>query len=182
MSGSVSPEEIVELFYKIEREAEDGGYSLNPDRETAMMLIEGLVTNIKRYGYQLCPCRLGTGDQKSDLDIICPCDYRDPDLDDHDACYCSLYVSARVVEGEVEVEPVPERRPPEKVLNIGTVEEEEEKAGDVKPEGTGEPVEAEGIPVWRCGVCGYLCARENPPEVCPICKAGRERFKPFTFS
>jgi ABC-type ATPase with predicted acetyltransferase domain len=23
-------------------------------------------------------------------------------------------------------------------------------------------------PVWRCKVCGYLCARDGPPEVCPI--------------
>jgi len=35
------------------------------------------------------------------------------------------------------------------------------------------------IPVWRCRVCGYLCAREQPPEVCPICKAKRERFERF---
>jgi rubrerythrin len=35
------------------------------------------------------------------------------------------------------------------------------------------------LPVWRCKVCGYLCARENPPEVCPICKAKKERFERF---
>ena len=28
-------------------------------------------------------------------------------------------------------------------------------------------------------VCGYLCARNNPPETCPICKAKRERFAKF---
>jgi rubrerythrin len=28
-------------------------------------------------------------------------------------------------------------------------------------------------------VCGYLCAREHPPGVCPICKAKRERFERF---
>jgi rubrerythrin len=28
-------------------------------------------------------------------------------------------------------------------------------------------------------VCGYLCARDGPPEVCPICKARRERFEMF---
>jgi len=35
------------------------------------------------------------------------------------------------------------------------------------------------LPVWRCTVCGYLCARNAPPEVCPICKAGKERFERF---
>jgi ferredoxin-thioredoxin reductase catalytic chain len=34
-------------------------------------------------------------------------------------------------------------------------------------------------PVWRCRVCGYLCAREGPPEVCPVCKAKKERFERF---
>jgi len=35
------------------------------------------------------------------------------------------------------------------------------------------------LPVWRCKVCGYLCAREGPPEICPICKAKKERFERF---
>ena len=35
------------------------------------------------------------------------------------------------------------------------------------------------LPVWRCTVCGYLCARDAPPEVCPICKVGKERFERF---
>ncbi len=39
-----------------------------------------------------------------------------------------------------------------------------------------------GMPVWRCKVCGYLCAREKPPGVCPICKAQRERFEIFHFT
>jgi len=33
--------------------------------------------------------------------------------------------------------------------------------------------------VWRCRVCGYLCARERPPAVCPICKATSDRFEAF---
>ena len=34
-------------------------------------------------------------------------------------------------------------------------------------------------PVWRCKVCGYLCARDEPPGLCPVCKAGKERFERF---
>ena len=34
-------------------------------------------------------------------------------------------------------------------------------------------------PVWRCKVCGYLCGRDEPPEVCPICKAKKDRFERF---
>ena len=34
-------------------------------------------------------------------------------------------------------------------------------------------------PVWRCKVCGYLCGRDEPPEICPICKAKKEKFEHF---
>ena len=36
-----------------------------------------------------------------------------------------------------------------------------------------------GIPVWRCKVCGYLCARRRPPLKCPVCKADQDRFERF---
>jgi rubrerythrin len=35
------------------------------------------------------------------------------------------------------------------------------------------------MPVWRCTVCGYLCARESPPDQCPICKVTKDRFERF---
>jgi rubrerythrin len=35
------------------------------------------------------------------------------------------------------------------------------------------------IPVWRCRVCGYLCARNEPPDICPICKVTKDRFERF---
>jgi rubrerythrin len=35
------------------------------------------------------------------------------------------------------------------------------------------------LPVWRCKVCGYLCAREQPPGICPVCKAKKDRFERF---
>lgn len=87
MSEKASAEEVEELYRKLIREAEDSGYFINPDTEFARALAEGIATNIKRYGYSLCPCRL-TGDSRdADLDIICPCDYRDADLGQYDSCY-----------------------------------------------------------------------------------------------
>jgi ferredoxin-thioredoxin reductase catalytic subunit len=50
-------------------------------------LAQGLATNVQRYGYPLCPCRLTGGSRQADLDIICPCDYRDQDLAEYDTCY-----------------------------------------------------------------------------------------------
>jgi ferredoxin-thioredoxin reductase catalytic subunit len=78
---------VLELYGRLSAEAEAVGYHLNPDREFAMMLVEGLLANRDRYGYMLCPCRMGTGVREQDRDIICPCDYRDADLNEYDQCY-----------------------------------------------------------------------------------------------
>jgi ferredoxin-thioredoxin reductase catalytic chain len=53
-----------------------------------------------------------------------------------------------------------------------------------KPEGESKRRTVKGgplsnLPVWRCTVCGYLCAREGPPDVCPICKVTKDRFERF---
>jgi rubrerythrin len=30
---------------------------------------------------------------------------------------------------------------------------------------------------WRCKICGYVYEGENPPDRCPICGAGKEKFE-----
>jgi ferredoxin-thioredoxin reductase catalytic chain len=84
---AVAPEEVDRLYEKLKKEAEAGGYHLNPDAEMTKALVKGLLTNEKRYGYQACPCRLAAGRKEEDLDIVCPCDYRDADVVEFDACY-----------------------------------------------------------------------------------------------
>jgi len=115
---SVQPEvtdgEVKDLVAVLDKEAESGGYHLNPDTEITEELVQGLLVNEKRYGYWACPCRLASGEKEADLDIICPCDYRDPDLTEYGACYCSLYVTKEWNEGTVAHVRVPERRPPER--------------------------------------------------------------------
>lgn len=158
--------EIDRLHERLFREAEAAGYHLNPDMEFTKGLIKSLIINEGRYGYRACPCRLASGKKQDDLDIICPCDYRDPDLNEYDACYCALYVSDAVRKGERKAGSIPERRPPP-----GERKRETRK--------NGEKLTGLSLPVWRCKVCGYLCAREQPPEVCPICKAKKDRFERF---
>ncbi len=82
-----TPAEIDSLYDRLNREAEAGGYHLNPDVEVTKNLVRGLIVNERRYGYWACPCRLASGNKAEDLDIICPCDYRDPDLTDYGTCY-----------------------------------------------------------------------------------------------
>ena len=165
--SEVRNDEIDILYKKLDREAESVGYHLNPDLKFTKALVESLITNEKRYGYQTCPCRLATGKKSDDLDIICPCDYRDPDLDEYGTCYCGLYVSQEIIEGKRKLGSIPERRLPKN---------ERDKMEQKKKKSI---VTALSKPVWRCKVCGYLCARDEPPEICPICKVKKDRFERF---
>ena len=107
---NVLDSEVEEAYLKFKREAEDNGYFLNNDLFFTKELIRGLLVNTKRYGYQSCPCRLASGDKPKDLDIICPCDYRDDDLNDYGTCYCALYVTSEVLKGLRQLRSIPERR------------------------------------------------------------------------
>lgn len=88
MSTAVpGPQEVDEYYHRLLKDVEARGYYLNPDADFTKELVRGLLVNERRYGYQACPCRLASGTKTEDLDIICPCDYRDPDLSGHNTCY-----------------------------------------------------------------------------------------------
>ncbi|HVP95444.1 MAG TPA: ferredoxin-thioredoxin reductase catalytic domain-containing protein [Methanoregulaceae archaeon] len=165
--AEISDDEVDGRFHLLDREAREGGYYLNTDIAFTKGLVRGLLFNEKRFGYPSCPCRLALGNRQQDLDIICPCDYRDPDLNDYGACYCALYVSDAIARQGKVLQPVPERRPPLSVR--------EQQKNNVPPSVLG----ILNYPVWRCRVCGYLCARDEPPLVCPVCKAKKDRFEKF---
>lgn len=109
-------DEVEKLYETLRKLQEPKGYFFNGDKKKVFELLEGLLTNRKRYGYMCCPCRLSANDRQHDKDIICPCVYRVPDVAEYGACYCELYVSREWNEGEIEHQYVPERRPPEKSL------------------------------------------------------------------
>lgn len=163
--------QLTAFYKKLEKEAQAGGYYLNPDVTFTLELAESLMINTIRYGYPACPCRLADANREKDRDIICPCDYRDADLNDHGACYCALYVSQEIADGKKHAAPIPERRPPNPADRNKPV---------VRPEQAGfEGLMKLPYPVWRCKVCGYLAARDNPPGKCPVCHADKDRFEVF---
>jgi ferredoxin-thioredoxin reductase catalytic chain len=172
-AAGISEDEVDRVYGTLTKDATDGGYRLNPDTEFVRNLVGGLVKNEARYGYRACPCRLASGKRDEDLDIVCPCDYRDSDLEEHGACYCALYVNEAIADGSRKVAPVPERRPPRSERG-----RKKEAAVRMIPAGPG-PGFTLPLPVWRCRVCGYLCAREQPPMICPVCKAKKDRFERF---
>jgi ferredoxin-thioredoxin reductase catalytic chain len=123
---------IEEVRRRAELDAKARGYHLTPDPKLLADLLEGLRANEERYGYPSCPCRMAAGDLELDRDIVCPCDYRDPDVEEHGSCYCCLYVDDDIHEGRRKIH--------------------------------------------YCRVCGYVVFRDEPPYVCPICRAKREMF------
>lgn len=171
---------IEETRKRVEADAKSYGYYLTPQPDLLQMFLEGLKTNEDRYGYPSCPCRLATGNFEVDRDIICPCDYRDPDVAEFGACYCRLYVNKTVFESK-NLPEVPERRPLEKqgraygLKNVLAPAQER-----TKPSSTIKTQPAKNTEVkkklWYCKQCGYVVYREDPPYVCPICKAKKEMF------
>lgn len=108
----MTPEKLFESLKKIQ---EPKGYYFNRDQDMVMELMNSLLKNKERFGYMVCPCRLASGNQQEDRDIICPCEYRPEDVREFGSCYCGLYVSKEWNEDKVPHEYVPERRPPEKI-------------------------------------------------------------------
>ena len=170
---------IVEV---IKRNAKDNGYFLCPDQQLFDDLIDGLATNTARYGYGSCPCRVASGSKNYDVDIICPCEYRDADVDEYGMCYCGLFVNEKVKNNPSLLGPIPERRPQEVIDAALSASEQKSQVSKDVLSGSTTGKKTEGIKIWRCTVCGYLCARELPPPICPICKAKAERFEVFTIT
>jgi ferredoxin-thioredoxin reductase catalytic subunit len=175
----LSPITLDQVRKRAEADAKTYGYYLVPQQELLQMFLEGLKTNEERYGYPSCPCRLATGNLDIDRDIICPCDYRDPDVAQYGSCYCRLYVNKAVYESQ-NLPEVPERRPIEKQQRAygSTSEKKPTEAAEQKAAPSPQPTKPTEVKkkLWYCKQCGYVVYREDPPYVCPICKAKREMF------
>ena len=160
---------------RAESDAKTHGYYLHPDPSILHSLLEGLKQNEERYGYPACPCRLASGKLEFDRDIICPCDYRDPDVEEYGTCYCALFISKDLYEVKNPIQPIPERRPPEKQSRAyGEVGQESVEATEKKAVDNEASKFAPRL--WYCRQCGYVVFREDPPYICPICKAKKEMF------
>ncbi len=176
---------LEEVRKRAEADAKTYGYFLTPQPDLLQGFLEGLKTNEDRYGYPLCPCRLTSNNFEFDRDIICPCDYRDPDVAQYGSCYCRLYVNKQVYESK-NLPEVPERRPLDKQARAygsqtGASAKPTTAGVDQKKPPTASPEVGKAQPtvkkkLWYCKQCGYVVFREDPPYVCPICKAKKELF------
>ena len=171
---------LEQVRQRAEADAKTYGYYLTPDADLLTAFLEGLKVNEDRYGYPLCPCRLASGKYEYDRDIICPCDYRDPDVAQYGTCYCRLYVNKAVYESK-NLPEVPERRPIEKQNRAYAPQTSKEAATEGTQEKPASAMMAQQTgqvkkKLWYCKQCGYMVYREDPPYICPICKAKREMF------
>jgi len=163
---------------RAEADANTYGYLLTPDPDLLQGLLEGLKTNEERYGYPSCPCRLASGKLEYDRDIICPCDYRDPDVAEFGACYCRLYVNKKVYQTK-DLPTVPERRPLEKqAISFAAASKPTETKSTAAegPKAEEKHLGEAKQKLWYCKQCGYVVFRDDPPYICPICKAKKEMF------
>ena len=166
-NSAIDKNQVDDLFNKLSS-FQSRGYFLNHDKVFAKAIITGLLFNEARYGYQSCPCRLASGSKIQDLDIICPCDYRDADVAEYGACLCGLYISRKAYLNKEKIKLALESRPLKELKNKRThMENNKKQLADLSH------------PVWRCQVCGYICARGQAPDTCPICGAAKDRFARF---
>ncbi|AKL97772.1 rubredoxin-like domain-containing protein [Endomicrobium proavitum] len=157
---NVAINSAAELAEIIRKNAQEKSYFLNYDQERVNALIDGLFTNLNRYGYTSCPCRLSCGKYRKDEDIICPCIYMESDVAKYGACFCGLYISKQIFETKIPYPPIPESRPRNR--NYALLDKDGNKASVI---------------VWKCKVCGYEYVGDNPPDKCPKCGSAKTLFE-----
>jgi len=151
-------------------DAEKNGYRLNPDEEFVKNLIRGLLKNEQRYGYRACPCRLAYGIKEQDSRCgLSPAITGIVDLEEHGACYCALYVNEAIASVSRRSHRSPKRRPPRSEAYEG-------RSGQGRFNDRAPGLSPAGLALQGLRVS---LRTEQPPGICPICKATKERFERF---
>ena len=68
-------------------------FMLNPDDEFVERILDGVLSNEKKSGLKLCPCRIGNGSKERNLELLCPCNFRTHETWRNEGrCWCGLFV------------------------------------------------------------------------------------------
>jgi ferredoxin-thioredoxin reductase catalytic chain len=77
----------------LEKFTEGNDFNLNPDRNFANSIIDGVLAQEKSFGLKLCPCRLTDGSREMTLSLLCPCNFKALKAWDRKGeCWCGLFV------------------------------------------------------------------------------------------
>jgi ferredoxin-thioredoxin reductase catalytic chain len=93
--GPDAPMTMEEFRAAIERFTAGNEFEVNPDREKADLLLEGIFENERNQGLKFCPCRLRTKEWEEDLRIVCPCNFTIHETYkgiEGGECWCGLFV------------------------------------------------------------------------------------------
>ena len=85
-------DKIKKLVEKYEEYAKKNGFRLNPNKKIVERVINGLLTNERKFGARYCPCRKVKGIPELDRKIICPCVYHKEEIERQGHCHCLLFV------------------------------------------------------------------------------------------
>lgn len=82
--------EILEAFRRF---TEKNDFILNPESAHVDFIIDGLLKLEKEHGLKYCPCRLRSGNNEKDFELVCPCNFFiQRTWTEKDRCWCGLFV------------------------------------------------------------------------------------------
>lgn len=87
-------DKVAELIAYYEKYASERGIRLNPNRKVVEGIVRALVEKEESFGYPYCPCRVMSGDEDKDTQIVCPCVFHLKEIEQDGRCKCNLFVSA----------------------------------------------------------------------------------------
>ena len=74
---------------------ESDKFILNSDMKIVDDVVVGVLKNEEDKGFKYCPCRVPIGDEKKDLALICPCNFKIQNTwKDKGECFCSLFIKS----------------------------------------------------------------------------------------
>ncbi len=73
--------------------ARQNRWVLNTDEKKLQVVLKGLARNERKFGHRYCPCRIRSGDEERDKEIICPCLWHRDEILQDGSCHCNLYYS-----------------------------------------------------------------------------------------
>ena len=66
---------------------------LNPEDKHTDFVIDGVLKIEKEREQKFCPCRLGDGTRKRDLELLCPCNFKvQKTWTEKGECWCGLFI------------------------------------------------------------------------------------------
>jgi ferredoxin-thioredoxin reductase catalytic chain len=84
-------EEEKEILDSVAEYAKKHGYQLNSEDKKLENVIKGLARNMHRFGDKYCPCRIRSGDEEKDKQIVCPCKFHEQEIEEQGSCHCNLF-------------------------------------------------------------------------------------------